>query len=592
MRSGAGRAGHRRGLAFVAAVVVAVTACTTGGDGGDRATARKAGGDIERVTLDSRSLSDAGRRLARQAGLESAPVYDVRAVVQPESGRVEGSLVAELPAGRDPLRFRVFPALPALDTGFRLQRVEVGGEEVEPALDRSLLTLPRPPGEGEGRVEVRLDFRYTVGVTKGGDDPFAALAGTDLEPAEIGLLGRHGGGLALGHWFPVWIAPGGRHDADPGGFGDIANFPAALIAARIEVPAGWSVFSGGVTTDRETDGGRTVYSEEGAGLRDLGVYIGRAVDVRESRAGDATVRVVSQTADAPEAAEVEREAGDALSALSDAFGPYPWAELDVVDVPLGSGVGGMEWPGMVWVSQSFFGGGLPGLGGLEGLSGLEDLLRGLGGVEGLGDLGGLFDPQVLGSLRAFVVAHEVAHEWWHALVGNDSIGAPVVDEPLAQFSACVVFRARAPEQARRACEFNTAGQYRLLRAVGAPDGRADQPTTDFASSHQYGAVVYGKAPELFERLRSLVGDEATLAALRRYAEANAFRVATPGGLRDALVSAAPSRSAEIDALWRRWMEEAHGDEDLGTGAAGVGGTGGSDQIADALARLLQALERD
>ncbi len=383
----------------------------------------------------------------------------------------------------------------------------------------------------------------------------------------------------------------------------LATVPAALISAKIEVPSEWKLFSGGVTTDRKTDRGRTVYSEEGAGLRDLSVYVGRAVEVSEARAGETTVRVVSQSPDTTAAADVVREASDALSALGQAFGPYPWSELDVVDVPLGSGVGGMEWPGAVWVSQSFFAGGLPGLGSLGGLEGLEGLLGQLGaggGGEGLGGLGGLLDPKALGSLRAFVVAHEIGHEWWHALVGNDSIGAPVVDEPLAQFSACVAFRARAPEDASSACTFNTATQYRVLRAMGEPDARADQPTTDFSSSRQYGAVVYGKAPELYERLRSLLGDEATLATLRRYAETYAFAVATPGALRAALAAGAPSRSAEVDGLWRRWMEEVHGDEDLGTepgglgalGGLGRGGSGGSDQITDLLNKLLEGVGGD
>ncbi|HWC12116.1 MAG TPA: M1 family aminopeptidase, partial [Acidimicrobiales bacterium] len=492
-------------------------------------------------------------------------------------------------------------ALPALATGFRFDRVEVDGEEVEPALDRSLLTLPRPAGEGErDRLRVRLDFAYTVGLSETGDDPLAALAGGGLEPAEIGLLSRHEGGLALGHWFPVWIAPGGRDDPDPKGFGDIANFPAALISARIEVPSEWKLFSGGVTTDRRTDRGRTVYAEEGVGLRDLSVYVGRAVEVSETRAGETTVRVVSQAADARAAADVGRETSDALSALAAAFGPYPWSELDVVDVPLGSGVGGMEWPGAVWIAQSFFAGGLPGLEGLEGLAGLEDLLGGLGDGEGLGGLAGVLDPAVLGTLRAFVVAHEVGHEWWHALVGNDSIAAPAVDEPLAQFSACVSFRVHLPEDAQRVCAFNTTGQYRMLRALGEPDARADQATTDFASSRQYGAVVYGKAPELFERLRSLLGEETVLAALRRYAEANAFRMATPGGLRSALVASAPSRAAEIEGLWRRWMEEAHGDEDLGAQAGGLGGLGGleglgpggAEQLTDLLTKLLESFGGD
>jgi hypothetical protein len=80
----------------------------------------------------------------------------------------------------------------------------------------------------------------------------------------------------------------------------------------------------------------------------------------------------------------------ALEILADAFGPYPWAELDLIDVPLGSGVGGMEWPGAIWIETATFGGGVPGLGGLEellrgedgDLPGGESLLGGLGGLKG------------------------------------------------------------------------------------------------------------------------------------------------------------------------------------------------------------------
>lgn len=552
------------------AALVVLAACSPG-DGGRGATEARPS-PPERtaaVDLSSASLSVAGRTMAMEAGLDGAPRYDLSAVVEPETGEITATMAADLPAPPDAeaLRFRVFPNLPALDADFRLTEVAVDGEAVTPDLDRSILTLP-PGRRPVDRVQVDMAFSYTVGVTDAATDPLAALAGNALDPAQTGLLGRHQGGLALGHWFPVWLPPGTAAQPEPDGFGDIANFPAALIAARIDVPAPWQVFTGGTTIDRRDGGGRVTYVEEGVGLRDLSVYAGRDMATTEVDVGGVTVRVVGRPGSAEVVSEVGEESAAALSVLADAFGPYPWSELDVIEVPLGSGVGGMEWPGAIWVESATFGGGLPGLGGLEGLDGL------LGGEGGLADLLG---GGALGSLREAIVAHEVAHQWWHALVGNDSITAAVVDEPLAQFSACHYLRVSHPVEGDELCAFHTEGQYQLLRSLGVPDAPADQPTDQFTSPLQYGAVVYGKAPGLYDELRRLLGEEALLSGLRAYVEANRFGMATADDLRAALRAAGAGSGQEeaVDALWVRWMEQASGDEDIGTTGL-LGGPGGID----------------
>lgn len=579
-----GTAARRRSLAFVTAVLIALAACSRG-DGrapGARGVPDARPGLAEGLPdmgTDSPSLSDPGRRLATTTALfDRAPRYHLDALVEPETGKVEADVVASLPAGSEPLRFRVFPNLAALDAGFHLSRVEVDGRAVEPDLDRSVLTLERPTDGSGQRVEVAMTFSYTVPVTDLATDPSSVLGGdgSGLDPAEIGLLGRHGGGLSLGHWFPVWLTPGAEAEPEPDGFGDIANFPAANFTARLDVPAGWQLFSGGVNTDRRQEPGRTISTEEGVGLRDLAIYLGRDLATEEVEVGGTTVRVVSQAGNVDVLGEVGEESSSALSILADAFGPYPWSELDVIDVPLGSGVGGMEWPGAIWIETATFGGGIPGLSGLEGLLGGGDSSGGEAsdGLEGL--LGEVLGGGAAGSLRSFIVAHEVAHQWWHALVGNDSITAPVVDEPLAQFSACHYLRVRSPQEGDEHCALHTEGQYRALRGLGQPDAPAAQATDQFSSSLQYGAVVYGKAPGFYEKLSDLIGQEALLGALRSYVEANAFAIATPEDLRGALRAAAPGRAEEVDALWVRWLEQAHGDEDIGTGAplGGLGALGG------------------
>ena len=89
----------------------------------------------------------------------------------------------------------------------------------------------------------------------------------------------------------------------------------------------------------------------------------------------------------------------ALELFEARFGPYPYAELDSVAVPLRL-ASGVEYPGLILISQA------------------------------------LYQPD---NERPFyldiVVSHEVAHQWWYATVGNDVLEYPWQDEALATFSA-------------------------------------------------------------------------------------------------------------------------------------------------------------
>jgi hypothetical protein len=509
------------------------------------------------------SLSDAGREYATQSALADASRYALTADVRPKRGHVEGTLLADVPVGgEEQLRFRVFAGMLGDEAALTVDDVTVDGRPVDAELDASLLTVPVGGADGE-RVEVAMRFSYRVPELESGGSLDAL--GEGLDPAETGLLARHPGGITLGHWFPVLLPPGVDAQPAPDGFGDIGNFPAAMFRARISVPSGWDVVSGGVNVDRKERDGRVTVVEEGGGLRDFAVYAGRNRIIENTQSGAAAVRVTAPRTAGDQVDGVADETAASLSTLADAFGAYPWSELDVVSVPFAGGVGGMEWPGMIWIESTLFEGGVPGLGDLGDLGEIfEDL-------EGLGDLGDLGIPGLEGiagieSMREFVVAHEVAHQWWHALVGNDAISAPVVDEPLAQYSACLYFEREHPDEAADACALQTESQYQAMRAFGEEDAPADQPSDAFTSSLQYGGVVYGKAPGFYRALGELIGEDAVVAGLRGFVAANVFGVAGADDLRAALTATAPDRSAEIDALWRRWIEEAHGDEDIGTGS--------------------------
>jgi hypothetical protein len=476
---------------------------------------------------------------------------------------VQGRLTAVVPAGdAAQVTFRLFAGLSELDAAPEVRDVEVDGAPVEASREASILEVPLPAGHGDA-VTVRLGFGYTLPETE--PSGLGGLLGGDLTPASIGLLARHRDVMTLGHWMPLWIPEGRSDDPVPDGYGDIGAFAAADISVRLDVPEGWSVVDSGVRTGEEPgDDGRIVVSSEGAGMRDFAAAVLRDHETRTRELDGPLAGVTLSATGAADAEEeldgVLDEAEAALRVLSAAYGGYPWREYDVIATPLGGSVAGMEWPGATFIERGLFAGGLPGLGDLGGSldelglddEALADLLEGFGGA-GDQDLGLL-----LSSTRAWTIAHEVAHTWWTVVVGNDSMADPVVDEPLAQYTSCLVVREHLA-RGETVCRDQLSSGYEQMRALGQPDGPADRASDEFDSGLQYGGLVYGKAAMFYLRLEEQVGVDRLTAALRALVREGAFRMLTGDDVREVL---AAEIGPEVDDLWRRWMDDTHGDADL------------------------------
>jgi hypothetical protein len=493
---------RRRGarLVLAAAVFLAITPVSTAGALTARASALPALPAIPTLDPASPSLSPGGRAFLQTASLADAPRYALSATIDPATGKVDGRMRVEVarPEHGD-LQFRMLSGLPALHTGLEVQDVTVGGTTARAKRDRTLVTVRVPP-KASGKVVVGIRFSYV-----------APLAGTThgrpLTQATIALLSRHPDVSQFGHWFPLWLPPGADTDPALSGFGDIGNFAAGAITARVRVPTGYDVVSGGLTVDHQESAGQTTVTEAGVGLRDLSLAIGRGLQSAAAQSGDVTVRATGPAS--VDVGTAARDGAAELQTLAGLYGPYPWSELDIVAVSLGPDAGGMEWPGAVWIA------------------GLE---KGAGGV---------------GSLT---VDHELAHQWWHALVGNDSIRAPVVDEPLAQYSMCLV----------AAQQNDVRGDCAALGGLGPARSAtanicADRPTTAFASSDEYGALIYDQAPDFYFALAGVSGRDAAVAALRDVVARHAFGIITPAQLREEIAAALPGQADTVRALWDRYI---------------------------------------
>ena len=448
--------------------------------------------------------------------------YTLDVTVDPATGTIGGSLDLEFVnrygVPLDEIVFRLFPNADHYGPGgTTVGPVSVDGAPATPALsvEDTVLDIPlaRPVAPGAG-VAVAMTFTTTVPVDSGGS---------------YGILSRSSatGAWALADWYPSLAGyetgTGWRRDppfdnVDPT-FGDVALYDLTLRAPDETV-----VSSGTVVARSAGPAGETVTRIVAGPVRDLTLAFGSNWTLATREVGETTVTYATELDEPVAVARVLDVVARSLAAYSDRFGPYPYRELDLVDVPLTSGTLGISWSGLVF---------------LDGPS----LATSAG------------DPQYYD----FLLAHEIAHQWWGNLIGGNSNDHTFITEGLTNYTMTmeVEWTQGRPAAVAMLRDYVAPRYLTLLR--GAGDEVADQPFPGAPAG--FGDIVYGKAALGFLAIRLAIGDDAFFAALRQFAgdpTATApgfrFQVAEPSDLLAAFASAADDPTAVAD-LWTHWFEQ-------------------------------------
>lgn len=414
------------------------------------------------------------------------------------------------------------------------------------------------------------------------NDAFAAASASlgsisGTRAADYGLLGKGDGIVTLACAFPQ-VPPftEGAFDTEGGArVGDLAYNDMASFRVRTAFPAGLTVVTNLLDGPVQDAGsGLELVSSHGELCRDLVLIAGRDLRQSERQVGGTRVRSVYRTRDAKAGALALEVAAQALASFERRFGPYPYRELEVAEASLAGGAGGVEFSGMILVAGMLYRSpdtsSSPLAVYLKVLERMDDLLDSGGtrrrkrGEEPKREVPG---AELLREQLEFTVAHEVAHQYFHGIVGNDSRREAVIDEPLAQYLAGVAMRDRlGEEQGQAAFTRNVKLVYALYRTLGGADRAACRPTSTFATSIEYAALVYGKAPYLYADLERRAGADALHAAIRAGVEAHRYRVVTLGQWTATLARELPEQ--DVAGLVERYLKQPHGDEDLGVDDSG------------------------
>jgi len=192
----------------------------------------------------------------------------------------------------------------------------------------------------------------------------------------------------------------------------------------------------------------------------------------------------------------------ALSTFSDMFTKYPYKQLSVVQTDFLHG--GMEYGELVYVSRAF-------LNPDDGKKpSREDHDR--------------------------VIIHEIAHQWWYGLVGNNQTRNAWIDEGLAEYST-LLFYDRHPEYNVNHAEYvdnarrNYSAYVKLIRGVGGElDTTMNRDLGAFNSSYEYVFMTYVRGLLLFCDLETILTRAKLTAALSDFAEHTKFGIGTQAKL--------------------------------------------------------------
>jgi Peptidase family M1 domain len=306
-------------------------------------------------------------------------------------------------------------------------------------------------------------------------------------PSGADRFGHDGNYTFIGNALPVLaVRDGGGWHLDPytnngeSFYQLISNYDVTLThPASLLTPA--------TGTSTETvNGGNTITHATATNVREFAWAAGAFAKTTSTNTDGVVVNVYRTSAiTATQASSMMTTAKNSLVAHASRFGAYPYGEVDVV-LDNNFWFGGMEYPGFV-----------------------------------------------LDVISSTALAHELAHQWFYGIVGDDEYNNPWLDEGFTDYATDL---------------------YRGITGSGCGitwQSSAEKLTNSMAywdaHSSRYGAVIYGYGKCTLHDLRRLIGDTAMANLLRNYAQSHWYGISTVADFKAAAQAAAGS--TDLTSFW-------------------------------------------
>lgn len=423
------------------------------------------------------------------------PRYGLNAYLDYDAGSlVVGQQVTFTNVTGEVLDRAVFRTFLGAKGALSLTRGRVDGQDVAATFDQSgsifELILPAPLADGQATT-IELDWSASL-------------------PRWPDRSGMTADVVSLGNWYPMLTVYRSGWDRRPfTDIGDAVYTEMADVDLRLDLSREAAVaYTGDLVVQ---DGPR--WEIAARGVRDLALAVSPAFTRADVWLDEDTL-VSAYTLD-PALAQPFADATAEFARMYERLvGGYPYASLQVAQAAIPASFAGLEFSRLMFVAP------------------------------------GVSAANFERSAARDVIGHEVAHQWFYALVGDDQLADPWLDEALATAVSLQVYEEVAPALAARS-------SAKLDAAFQA--GPIDQGVFDFRADSPYFDTVYNRGARFLRAVRQSMGDEAWAGFLQQMLATYQGKVATPRAVLDLAQRSAPASDLQpLIAAYTRYGAWADG----------------------------------
>lgn len=324
-------------------------------------------------------------------------------------------------------------------------------------------------------------------------------------------FGYYNSTINLGNWYPIVCAyQNGEWETSPYySTGDPFVSECANYTVQIDYPQQYSCYA---TGNRDTDEkGKAIFSAQA--VRDFAIVLNLQAQAKSANVGNINITYVGYQGDEDIDDNIEISL-KAMQYFGNTFGKYPYKNLVVIKSAFCQG--GMEYPNLVIISDN--------------ITNSDEFQK--------------------------VIIHEIAHQWWYGVVGNNQISQAWLDESLAEYSTCLFYEDNSEynhtyqEQIKDA----TASYLLYVDVISSLNGKVNTamnlPVNKYTSEYEYTYMIYVKGVVMLDSLRETIGKDKLIKALKKYYRQNSYKIANE---EDFISACENSCHIDLQSFFSGWL---------------------------------------